>query len=250
VTRLLGVERRILAAASASTQSVNTAIEEITQQLLGDSPELPIEPRVHFRQLGIVDARSKAGLPVSGKLERTRDGLMIVYAAHMRRPRIRFTIAHELGHAFLEGTGRRPPRRGAMVERLCDQFAASLLMPRDSFLRATSPASVANLLLAMETFETSLEATAMRMAYLLDCTVIYCQGSQIRWSYGGLDTREAIVRDAINAAQTGDESPVFLHGQRHHGYWRRERDVCLGGEILIFVPTSLAVEHARTRTEA
>ena len=57
-------------------------------------------------------------LPVTGELRRDDDGLSVIYASGLDRGRRRFTIAHELGHAFFEATGANTPRRGEELERI------------------------------------------------------------------------------------------------------------------------------------
>lgn len=91
-------------------------------------------------------------------------------------PRTRFSIAHELGHYFLEHhrqlllQGRRPHkstgefRSAVQLEREADAFAAALLMP-SSLLRPAinqSPLSVAGIKAVAKDFNTSWVSTAIR----------------------------------------------------------------------------------------
>lgn len=64
------------------------------------------------------------------------NGAEIVVRSASPIPRQRYTIAHELGHWFLRDSGLSNGLHVAnqphsAVEKWCDQFAASLLMPRD-----------------------------------------------------------------------------------------------------------------------
>lgn len=121
--------RRILAAVDAAT-TVEEAVTIIAHRfLLGlsfpptDLDGLGLRLRVHrFRSMDI---------PVAGELRRSGQSFEVVYAPRMPVGRVRFTIAHELAHAFLETTGPGCPTHGSELERLCDLFAVEILLPKD-----------------------------------------------------------------------------------------------------------------------
>lgn len=90
-------------------------------------------------------------------------------------PRSRFTIAHELGHYFIDehrlalGTHSMPsPGEGAksddLIEREADLFASHLLLPTTAFRRAikTSPGGMVGILSIAEGFGSSVKCTAIR----------------------------------------------------------------------------------------
>jgi len=98
------------------------------------------EPAVDVDALGAllhVMVASRAGLPISGLATQTeRGGWAIVLSADDSPARRRFSYAHELKHIlddpFIDWLY---PTRGAfssdlLAERVCDQFAAAVLMPR------------------------------------------------------------------------------------------------------------------------
>src|SRR5256885_9262960 len=87
------------------------------------------------RKLGITDF-VEDDIPYSGELDRKRDGTTVVYSRHLSPSRRRFTIAHELAHGMFDQPGRRFPRTGKELERLCDMIATELLMPRTCFRKA------------------------------------------------------------------------------------------------------------------
>ena len=63
-------------------------------------------------------------------------GYLIRYSAPLRSTRVRFSLAHEVGHTyFVDGVGRPwsglQNRTDQTVESVCDFFARALLMPRD-----------------------------------------------------------------------------------------------------------------------
>ena len=90
--------------------------------------------------------------------------------------RQRFSLAHELGHLLLqksETTGIGLKYRGHGFsdeeERLCDQIAAEILMPRMAFYEDCwmEDWSLKGLRRLANKYETSLEATAIRMVDLM-----------------------------------------------------------------------------------
>ena len=119
---------------------------------------------------------------VSGMLIRYGEQFCIAYATHIKSPGFRrFTIAHELGHYFLEGhidaifkDGSVHESRAGFLSSIsyeleADHFAARLLMPNALFSAALRRAGEG--LTAVEslaaTCQTSLPATAIRYA---ECT--------------------------------------------------------------------------------
>jgi Zn-dependent peptidase ImmA (M78 family) len=116
---------------------------------------------------------------VSGMLIRYDDQFCITYATHIRSTGFkRFTIAHELGHYFLEGHAEAIFREGPIHESRAgfvsavnyeleaDHFAARLLMPNALFLVALRHAGegLAAVESLAEICQTSLTATAIRYA--------------------------------------------------------------------------------------
>lgn len=82
----------------------------------------------------VVDWRS--GWPTSGMAVRARSHWRIVLRADESRQRQRFSLAHEYKHVLDDPVIHRlhnhlsPERRQERIERLCNYFAACLLMPR------------------------------------------------------------------------------------------------------------------------
>lgn len=117
---------------------------------------------------------------VSGMLVIVRDLFGILYATKIKSPGFQnFSIAHELGHYFIDGhyealmtTGVHVSRAGFAsadpYEQEADFFAAALLMPEVPFRRETNkhPAGLAVIKHLADTCETSLTATAIRYAGL------------------------------------------------------------------------------------
>ena len=144
---------------------------------------LPICPKLISEKHGIVvQAKPDAAKGCSGMLVRNGEVFGILYATHIRSEGFqRFSIAHELGHYFLEGhpeavlkNGMHQSQAGFVArdryEQEADVFAASLLMPADLFkveMRKVREGLDAIIALA-DAAETSLTATAFRYAELAE----------------------------------------------------------------------------------
>lgn len=162
--------------------------------------ELPICPFDIAERKGIIvkPKESNEG-GVSGFLMRVGDTFGICHASHIKvNGFIRFTVAHELGHFFLDGhpehlfpsgNGVHASRSGFIsadpYERQADQFATTLLMPAQLFkarLRTAGEGFQAIQSLA-ETFVTSLTATAIRFAKYSDDPVAIIVSSKKQVDY-------------------------------------------------------------------
>jgi hypothetical protein len=162
---------------------------------------LPVDP---FAIAGsrdiVVKAKPDAAGGVSGMLLRHGDNFGIVYTTHIRSEGFqRFSVAHELGHFFLDGhldhilpeDGVHTSHAGFVssdpYELEADHFAAGLLMPESLFKRALSKldpglAAVEGMALFCKT---SLTATGIRCAELTDraVAVIITTGQTIDYCF-------------------------------------------------------------------
>jgi Zn-dependent peptidase ImmA (M78 family) len=106
-----------------------------------------------------------------------------------QQPRVRFTIAHELGHFFIDehrnllkkGTSLsfNSKHNNLIIEKEANHFASFLLMPPVKFklYAATMQPGIDTVLRLCQVFETSIDSTVIQ--YLkLDC----CAGLMIRWN--------------------------------------------------------------------
>lgn len=124
------------------------------------------------------------------------------YPPGLHHPRTRFSIAHELGHYFLEHhrqlllSGKRPHkstsefRSNIQIEREADAFAAALLMPsyllRPAINRA--PLSIARIEKVASDFNTSWVSTAIRSVQNshFPCGLVGIRESGIAWMFASL----------------------------------------------------------------
>ena len=148
---------------------------------------LPVDPFAIAENRGIVvEAKPDAAPGVSGMLLRHGDTFGILYATDVSSDGFqRFSVAHELGHYFLDGhidhvlptDGHHASHAGFVsadpYEREADNFAAGLLMPSDLFRRALGDhePGVAAVESVAALCSTSLTATAIRYAELTDDAV-------------------------------------------------------------------------------
>ena len=163
---------------------------------------LPVDPFKIAESHGIACfENSSLQMGISGFLLKAGDRFAIFYSSKFASDGFRrFTIAHELGHYFLEGhvpslladgAGTHNSESGFLStdqrERQADYFAAGLLMPREPFIKACSTGSRG--LAAIEELalmcQTSLTSTAIRYADVTrDVVAVLCsQGDQIQYCF-------------------------------------------------------------------
>ena len=148
---------------------------------------LAVDPFAIAESRGIVvEAKPDAAAGVSGMLLRHGAAFGILYATHVPSEGFqRFSVAHELGHYFLDGhidhvvptDGHHASHAGFVsadpYEREADNFAAGLLMPLNLFCQALvdHEPGVATVEPVARLCGTSLTATAIRYAELTDDAV-------------------------------------------------------------------------------
>lgn len=114
-------------------------------------------------------------------------------------PRTRFSIAHELGHYFLDthhdflrNGGKSHPSRSEfsnhiMMEREADAFASALLMPKKLFKPIVNEGDLSLRVIGdlADRFKTSFIATAIRSVLLSDfyCALAGLKNGKIDWMF-------------------------------------------------------------------
>lgn len=152
--------------------------------------------------------------------------------AECHHPRVRFSVAHELGHyylephhAYLRRGGRSHKSRGefvndANIEREADAFAAGLLLPRKLVrpLLNEDQVSLAVIEELAGKFETSLVSTALRCVELSDfpCAVAGLRNGVVAWCVTSPSLIEAgFYPPATGSAPSGtarDQWAAFVYG--------------------------------------
>ena len=134
----------------------------------------PVNLKILASFAGIVSVE-EASIQEAGMLCPTERGLVVLLRDTDNERRKNFTCGHEISHTFFPGYKEKPQKRvddevGRYdtydeTESLCDYGASYLLMPDFLFIPQFKQHgfSTNSLKLLSETFESSLEATAIRM---------------------------------------------------------------------------------------
>jgi hypothetical protein len=156
----------------------------------------PIDLIPFIEKLGITLSTDDYGEAFDGLLEH-RSGRFHIYCNvhdrwYLGTPRVRFTLAHELGHYFIDehrnalASGQVPSHPSfidkggeSVIEAEANTFASYLLMPQHDFKFHANekPTGLQHLLDLSSTFHTSAQATAIR--YVDDC-VLPCAAVMFR----------------------------------------------------------------------
>lgn len=133
----------------------------------GVAPRPPIDLETLAARMGI-DQILDTDMIEDGRLVQSRDRAVIHLRRDLNPRRRRFTLAHELAHRVLAhpqapAVAYRRAGDGDDEERLCDQIAASILMPDDWTRRlARRPQNLSTLRLMSERAQVSLSAALVR----------------------------------------------------------------------------------------
>jgi hypothetical protein len=168
---------------SASARSMSEAIAHLASSFLEGIASPPTDLNALATKFNVVSIKGEV-MPISGELRRAAQGFEIVYSTDLPPSRRRFTVAHEIAHAYFEYTDGRC-RNTKELERLCDMLATEVLMPTDSFRRhkpsSLSPEYIFDL---SNKFGVSLRAAALRCHELLDASVFEVVDNEVTWGCG------------------------------------------------------------------
>lgn len=190
-----------------------------------------VDPEAIARARRITLSYNQYGLAFDGLLE-CRQGRFHIFCNLDRvgrrgSPRARFTLAHELGHYFLDAhrnalaDGRAPAHPSQcdyesadLVEQEADHFAANLLMPASRFAAKarSSRRGLAAILALAEAFGTSVTATAIRYAAAdaAPCAVVKWTAGRYGWKRLSSATFLARYRRTIEApGEVAEGSPTW-----------------------------------------
>lgn len=156
-------------------------------------------------------------------------------------PKVRFTVAHELGHYFLDRhreflVNRRLPIESFTefesqreVERQADAFAAGLLMPRylvAPVINADTEATVESVKMAAAQFDVSLTSMMVRWTQLSDfpCATLCVRDGRIQWGFVSEAFRNCRLWKAKRSvAINGRDAKAFLAEDPSCGVFREGR---------------------------
>ena len=250
-------ERRIRALVP-SASSLPDAVRHVASRLL-HGVECPPTNLVELgKRVGVHEILYER-LPGSGELHRVKHGYRIVCSSDQTTTRQRFTVAHELGHAILERTGRNPPRKGPTVERVCNMLATELLMPTAVFQRLLPERLTISAIIDLaRSFQTSMTSTAIRCTELLPVCVFFVTGNSVEWGYGGIRSGAVEylidqVRDNVLAVMDGETPSDHVYFYRNGSPtvrrcrfdWTRARQ---GGAWFLLVPEDLSTARSSPKS--
>lgn len=209
---------------AGGADSIEAAVRSVVQKFFGDLAGPPLDLNAAASKLNV--ALCEEDIPVSGELRKNGKDYKIVFSRYLSPGRRRFTIAHEMAHLLFELSGKNPPRTGSEVERLCDMLASEILMPAhhllDTIHENAAPHRVVQL---SKSFETSIQAAAIRYSILKKVSVFQIEGDNVIWGTGVV--RKGPVKDLdfgirsavsqISNNKEGNEILLF-----HHSTWSGE----------------------------
>lgn len=195
------------------------------QHCPADNVDDCVDPEIILGAKGITISHGDYGKAFDGMLEH-RNGRFHVFCNLDRTggqdsPRARFTVAHELGHYYLDehrnalSRGRAPAHRSRclyesknIVEREADHFASNLLMPTRRFTAKADnvrPGFDGIIRLAKH-FRTSITSTTIRYAAsdIAPCAVVKWSWTGYAWKWLSDETFRARFRGTMEAR---DEVP-------------------------------------------
>jgi len=185
-------------------------------------PGAPVDPEVMARAKRITTSFGEYGDSFDGMLEH-RAGRFHIFCNLDRvgradSPRGRFTLAHELGHYYIDkhrnalAAGRAPAHRSRcdyesqnLAEQEADHFAANLLLPPSLFAAKARAAAVGleGIISLARQFGTSLTATAIRYAAadISPCAIVKWDWNRYAWKWLSSSAFAARYRRTVEAPE-------------------------------------------------
>lgn len=184
-----------------------------------------------------VSVRTDSSLPFAGELRLVDNELVILLADNLGHRRRRFTIAHELGHAALFAIDSSLQQQDGDTEKLCDAFAAELLMPRAYLMReAAQVESYARLLLMLAGGAgASLPAACIRVTECFGGAAgIASRGGKIQNEYGNCP---GFVNPAERLERFANDPRTTFRSERVGRNW--SLDAAYTGSQYVYVVRSI-----------
>ena len=208
----------------AGVADVDRAIDKVVVDILEGVAHPPTDLDGVMHRLKVARVEANNDMMVTGALRKVGSELSIHVFPGLSTGRRRFTIAHELGHAFFESTGPRPPRSGKELETICDKFAAEVLMPRRSFVRcAGRRPDIGRLFELAHIFRVSRSAVFLRALDLYRFKSFEIEGEYFNWCFGLWNHEKAQLLSSFDGRRdcSGVEE-IHLFGGRGHSVWNME----------------------------
>lgn len=161
------------------------AIRHVAEALLAQTgqsqPHFALQPLLELAPVPLDPIIRVQDMVYAGSLTKKGDLYRIAVNAQHNRGRQRFSVAHELGHAFFipfsdESRYRIPgtAHDSRIEERMCNIFAANVLMPEEQFARDLEEKGIsAEAVIGMaDSYEVSIETTALRVTEVISETAV------------------------------------------------------------------------------
>lgn len=161
------------------------AVRHVAEALLArtgqSQPRFALQPLLELAPVSLDPVIRLQDMVYAGSLTKEGDLYRIAANAQHNRGRQRFSVAHELGHAFFipfsdESRYRIPgtAHDSRIEERMCNIFAANVLMPEERFSQDLEAKGIsAEAVIGMaDSYEVSIETTALRVTEVVTDTVV------------------------------------------------------------------------------
>lgn len=232
--------------ATMAVDSVEDAVVRLCATLRTPT-DGPTDLEAVAARLGVHAIRGEI-LPVSGELRMTDGEMIVAYDTGLDHGRRRFTIAHELGHAFFESTGPGCPRHGLELERICDLFAVELLMPANLMAKhmvANSPGEVLNV---ASVFGVSIHSAMRRFSEITGLPAAYDDGTSRTATMDALASPDPQLDQLIEQARAREQADCVVHlphNSKWNGPWMLR--ACASGRSRLVVLTAEPIVDERLR---
>lgn len=225
--------RRLMEVAGVS--NVDGALDKIALELLDGVACPPTDLDAISVRLNVCRVESDAEMMMTGALSREGERFVIHVFPGLSSGRRRFTIAHELGHAFMETTGPHVPRSGRELEEICDRFAAEILMPRREFVGCIGGCpEISGVLEAANIFRASRVAAFRRVRDLYRVKCCEFENGYFNWSFGFGNMERSNLGHILERKDGSEgEERVDLHYGRGYSTWRMQWQRVEGSDRMI-----------------
>jgi len=185
---------RRLREAAGGPRSMHQAVSTVAAELLCGVTAPPTDLDAVARKVNVACFLGD-DIAGSGELRSGDAGLIIVYSNYLSKARQRFTIAHEIAHAYFESNWVDLSQSSKEIEQLCDMIAAEILMPTPAVSeRIKGGLSIEMILEVARSFRVSMSAAAIRCSELKRATVFEANERSVTWGCGFV--RKGRVRPA------------------------------------------------------
>ena len=212
----------------AKIEPMESVVEDLQDKLVEDivqamrrlpGGEFPVNLQLLADAIGVLTIDA-VKMVADGRLDITNGRFRIYLNASHGNFKRRFTLSHELGHAFLCRSNPDLDQHVPWIESVCNRVAAELLMPAAKFHEYFEEHKIDpySLKAGSDRFEVSTEAVAVRWSHLFGVSVARVHLGRLDWKHGALfeqmdDSDVEILLATCTNGSIGRES-IFLEGPK------------------------------------